>query len=62
MTSHGSRIVIPVDVKKKPWEQKLPPHNRWLPAIPPVAEVKTGELFRVERVDCSGGGSGITKE
>ncbi|KAL7090107.1 hypothetical protein ACP275_12G020100 [Erythranthe tilingii] len=56
----GARVVVPIDVKKKPSEQKLPLHNRWHPAIPPVAEVRTGELFRVEMVDFSGGG--ITKE
>lgn len=52
----GSRLIIPIDVKKKPWEQKLPLHNRWHPEIPPVAEVRTGEVFRVEMVDFSGGG------
>lgn len=59
-SSLGGRLVVPIDVKKKPWEQKLPLHNRWHPAIPPVAEVRTGELFRVEMVDFSGGG--ITKD
>lgn len=56
----GTRLVIPIDVKKKPWEQKLPLHNRWHPDIPPVTEVTTGEVFRVEMVDFSGGG--ITQE
>lgn len=51
---------MPIDVKKKPREQKLPLHNRWHPDIPPVAEVTVGEVFRVEMVDFSGGG--ITKE
>nr|GMC66309.1 formamidase-like isoform X2 [Ipomoea batatas] len=50
------RLVVPVDVKKKPREQNPPLHNRWHPDIPPVAEVKEGELFRVEMVDFSGGG------
>lgn len=58
--SRGCRVVVPIDLKKKPREQKLPLHNRWHPDIPPVAEVRTGEVFRVEMVDCSGGG--ITKE
>ncbi|CAK9144038.1 unnamed protein product, partial [Ilex paraguariensis] len=39
---------------------ELPLHKRWHPDIPPVAEVKVGEVFRVKKVDCSGGG--ITKE
>ncbi|XP_050111677.1 uncharacterized protein LOC126590193 [Malus sylvestris] len=60
MAFYGPRLVVPMDVKKKPWEQKLPLHNRWHPNIPPVAEVAAGEIFRVEMVDFSGGG--ITKE
>lgn len=56
----GARLVVPIDVKKKPRQQEVPLHNRWHPAIPPVAEVRTGELFRVEMVDFSGGG--ITKD
>ncbi|KAM0970865.1 hypothetical protein ACFX13_019150 [Malus domestica] len=60
MAFYGPRLVVPIDVKKKPWEQKLPLHNRWHPDIPPVAEVAAGEVFRVEMVDFSGGG--ITKE
>ncbi|CAL5324561.1 unnamed protein product [Camellia sinensis] len=53
-------MVFPIDLKKKPWEQKLPLHNRWHPDIPPVAEVTVGEVFRVEMMDFSGGR--ITKE
>ncbi|KAL3813671.1 hypothetical protein ACJIZ3_014939 [Penstemon smallii] len=60
MGSHGAKVVVPIDVKKKPTQQELPLHNRWHPDIPPVAEVRTGEVFRVEMVDFSGGG--ITKE
>uniref|UniRef100_A0A2N9F6Q1 Formamidase n=1 Tax=Fagus sylvatica TaxID=28930 RepID=A0A2N9F6Q1_FAGSY len=60
MAQYGPRLIVPIDVKKKPWEQKLPLHNRWHPAIPPVAEVKVAEVFRVEMVDFSGGG--ITKD
>ncbi|KAK4262387.1 hypothetical protein QN277_027954 [Acacia crassicarpa] len=51
-----ARLVVPIDLKKKPWEQKYPLHNRWHPDIPAVSEVKGGELFRVEMVDFSGGG------
>uniref|UniRef100_R7WAJ3 Formamidase n=1 Tax=Aegilops tauschii TaxID=37682 RepID=R7WAJ3_AEGTA len=49
------RLVVPIDVKKQPWEQEVPLHNRWHPDIPPVADVTQGELFRVEMVDCTGG-------
>lgn len=47
--------VVTIDLTKKPWEQKLPLHNRWHPYIPPVAEIKVGELFRVEMSDWTGG-------
>ena len=60
MAQYGPRLVVPIDVKKKPREQEVPLHNRWHPAIPPVAEVAAGEVFRVEMVDFSGGG--ITNE
>lgn len=60
MNSIDPRLVVQVDLKKKPWEQNLPLHNRWHPEIPPVAEVRVGEVFRVEMVDFSGGG--ITKD
>ncbi|KAL9269347.1 Formamidase-like protein [Drosera capensis] len=56
MAPYGARTVVPIDLSKKPSEQELPLHNRWHPDIPPVAEVKVGELFRVEMMDCSGGG------
>ncbi|KAF2294690.1 hypothetical protein GH714_015559 [Hevea brasiliensis] len=49
------RLVVPIDLKKKPWEQTLPLHNRWHPEIPPVAEVKDGEFSRVEMVYRTGG-------
>ncbi|EPS64323.1 hypothetical protein M569_10458, partial [Genlisea aurea] len=48
-------LIFPIDVKKPPHEQKIPLHNRWHPEIPPVAQVKTGEVFRVEMVDWTGG-------
>jgi len=47
--------LIEVDVKKKPWEQEVPLHNRWHPDIPPVATVDEGEVFRVECIDWTGG-------
>nr|XP_010907399.1 uncharacterized protein LOC105034073 isoform X2 [Elaeis guineensis] len=55
MAPKTPRLVVPIDMKKKPWEQKLPLHNRWHPHIPPVADVEEGELFRVEMVDANGG-------
>ncbi|CAO2828186.1 unnamed protein product [Amaranthus hypochondriacus] len=55
MAPRSPRLVVPVDLKKQPWEQELPLHNRWHPQIPPVAEVKAGEFFRVEMVDWTGG-------
>ncbi|WJZ91870.1 hypothetical protein VitviT2T_010909 [Vitis vinifera] len=56
MAPSTPRLVVPIDLKKAAWEQKLPFHNRWHPKIPPVAEVKAGEFFRVEMVDATGGG------
>lgn len=56
MAPPGTRMVVPIDLKKRPWEQKHPLHNRWHPDIPAVEEVSVGELFRVEMVDFSGGG------
>lgn len=55
MAPPTQRLVVPIDLKKKPWEQKLPLHNRWHPHIPPVADVSIGEVFRVEMVDWTGG-------
>ncbi|XP_034691175.1 formamidase-like isoform X2 [Vitis riparia] len=55
MAPSTPRLVVPIDLKKKPWEQKLPLHNRWHPQIPPVEEIKAGEIFRVEMVDWTGG-------
>lgn len=55
MAPSTPRLVIPIDLKKKAWQQNPPPHNRWHPDIPPVAEVTSGEVFRVEMVDWTGG-------
>lgn len=62
MTQYGgaARLVLPIDLKKKAWEQKHVLHNRWHPDIPPVAEVRAREVFRVEMMDYSGGG--ITRD
>jgi len=55
MAPQTPRLVVPFDLNKPPWEQKLPLHNRWHPQIPAVADVKVGEIFRVEMVDWTGG-------
>ncbi|KAL9289472.1 putative formamidase [Arabidopsis thaliana] len=55
MAPASPRVVVKVDLKKRPWQQTQPLHNRWHPEIPSVAEVKPGELFRVEMVDWTGG-------
>ncbi|CAH2076211.1 unnamed protein product [Thlaspi arvense] len=55
MAPSSARVVVKVDLKKKPWQQNQPLHNRWHPEIQPVAEVKAGEFFRVEMVDWTGG-------
>ncbi|XP_043699445.1 formamidase-like [Telopea speciosissima] len=53
-----TRLVVPIDLTKKPWEQKVPLHNRWHPDIPPVEGITEGEMFRVEMVDWIGGAIG----
>ncbi|KAG0478980.1 hypothetical protein HPP92_013699 [Vanilla planifolia] len=55
MAPPSPRLVVPIDVKKKAWEQNHSLHNRWHPHIPPVSEVEEGELFRVEMMDWTGG-------
>ena len=47
--------LIRVNVKGSPRSQPVPLHNRWHPKIPPVVEVKPGDLFRVETIDWTGG-------
>ncbi|KAI3841163.1 hypothetical protein MKW92_044169 [Papaver armeniacum] len=49
------RLIVRIDLKKKPWEQDPPLHNRWHPDIPSVSEIRVGELFRIEMVDWTGG-------
>eukprot|EP00746_Dinoflagellata_sp_MGD_P001634 gnl/MRDRNA2_/MRDRNA2_103087_c0_seq1.p1 gnl/MRDRNA2_/MRDRNA2_103087_c0~~gnl/MRDRNA2_/MRDRNA2_103087_c0_seq1.p1 ORF type:complete len:458 (-),score=92.59 gnl/MRDRNA2_/MRDRNA2_103087_c0_seq1:449-1822(-) len=49
------KTILAVDVKKCPWEQDPPLHNRWHPDIPPTATVNPGEMFRVETIDWTGG-------
>lgn len=49
------KSLIKVDLQKSPAEQPLPLHNRWHPEIPPVAVVNSGDVFRVECIDWTGG-------
>ena len=49
------KTAISVDIKKKPWEQETPLHNRWHPEIPAVVTIEEGEVFRVETIDWTGG-------
>ena len=49
------KTAISVDVKKMPWEQETPLHNRWHPEIPAVVTIEEGEVFRVETIDWTGG-------
>lgn len=49
------KLVVPIDLNKRPWDQKFALHNRWHPHIPPVSEIVTGQVFRVEMVDWTGG-------
>jgi formamidase len=49
------KTLIRVDVKESPRSQPTPLHNRWHPEIPPVIEVRPGDLFRVETIDWTGG-------
>ncbi len=50
-----TKTLIAVDLAKSPEKQPVPLHNRWHPEIPPVAEVRPGEVFRIECVDWTGG-------
>lgn len=47
--------LITVDMSKPAAEQSPPLHNRWHPEIPAVATAKTGQIFRVDSVDWTGG-------
>ncbi len=49
------KTLISVDPKLKPSEQSKPLHNRWHPDIPHVVEAVTGEVYRIETVDWTGG-------
>ena len=49
------KTAISVDIKKMPWEQETPLHNRWHPEIPAVVTIEEGEVFRVETIDWTGG-------
>ena len=47
--------LFPADLTKPMDQQVLPGHNRWHPDIPAVAEVKPGDVFRVECIDWTDG-------
>ena len=49
------KTLITVDINKRPQEQVLPLHNRWHPDIPAVAQVQSGQAFRIECLDWTGG-------
>ena len=49
------KTLITVDINKRPHEQPLPLHNRWHPDIPAVAQVRSGQAFRIECLDWTGG-------
>lgn len=49
------KTLIPVDLTKKPADQPVPLHNRWHPDIPAVAKVESGDMFRIECIDWTGG-------
>lgn len=50
-----AETIISVDVRKRPWEQPQPLHNRWHPDIPAIVTVNPGDHFRVECLDWTGG-------
>ncbi len=47
--------VFRVDQSKSMREQDVPGHNRWHPDIPPAAEVRPGDEFRIECKDWTDG-------
>ena len=49
------KTLVSVDTTKTPEQQPVPLHNRWHPDIPAIAEVKSGDVFRVECIDWTGG-------
>ncbi len=49
------KTIIGVDLTNAPRERDPLPHNRWHPDVPVVASVKSGEEFRVETIDWTGG-------
>ena len=49
------RTVCKVNTKLPADVQPTPVHNRWHPDVPSVANVKQGEVFKVECIDWTGG-------
>jgi formamidase len=55
MAPNTPALAFKVELDKAPWEQEVPMHNRWHPAIPVASTQKTGQLFRVECCEWTGG-------
>lgn len=49
------QTIINVEVGTSPKDQPVALHNRWHPDIPSVVSVNTGDLFRIECLDWTGG-------
>jgi len=57
MATKANSVPHPTVIKVDPFlpaDQQEGLHNRWHPAIPPVATVKPGQVFKVECVDWTG--------
>lgn len=50
-----AETVFHIDQAKSMHEQSTPGHNRWHPGIPPAAEVRPGDEFRIECKDWTDG-------
>jgi len=55
MAPNTPNVAFSIDPTRRPWEQEKPLHNRWHYAIPPACTQKTGQLFRVECIEWTGG-------
>lgn len=54
-TTSTPKLAFSVDPSKAPHEQAVPLHNRWHPEIPVASTQKTGQIFRVECIEWTGG-------
>lgn len=55
VTGDMPETIIKVNIHKRPQDQPKPLHNRWHPLIPPVVKVASGDSFRIECLDYTGG-------